>query len=166
MNEKELATCLLFNRLNHRKLIRLIFSVFSRLGDGVFWYTMMLALPLLYPENGLEVTIKMVASGLISLALYKLLKTRTERQRPCAYSQQILQGMPALDQYSFPSGHTMHAVGFSWIALSYYPELALLILPFSIMVALSRLVLGLHYPSDVIAGAMIGTGIASLVLLY
>jgi len=166
MNEKELATCLLFNRLNHRKLIRLVFSIFSRLGDGVFWYTMMLVLPLVYPEEGLKVTLMMVPSGLIYLALYKLLKTRTERQRPCSYSQQILQGMPALDQYSFPSGHTMHAVGFSWIALTYYPELALIILPFTAMVALSRLVLGLHYPTDVFAGALIGTGIAILVLLY
>jgi undecaprenyl-diphosphatase len=166
MNEKELSTCLLFNRLNHRKLIRLIFSVISRLGDGVLWYSIILALPFLYPENGWWVSTQMVLTGLLSLGLYKILKTRTERERPCSFSHQILQGMPALDKYSFPSGHTMHAVGFSWILMTYYPELGLFVLPFTILVAMSRLVLGLHYPSDVLAGALIGSTIANIVILY
>ena len=118
MNEKELATCLLFNRLNHRRLSSRLFSVVSRLGDGVLWYTIMLILPLAYPENGGWVSTQMILTGLLSLGLYKILKTRTERERPCSFSNQILQGMPALDRYSFPSGHTMHAVGFSWILLT------------------------------------------------
>jgi undecaprenyl-diphosphatase len=166
MNEKELATCLLFNRLNHRRLISRLFSVVSRLGDGVLWYSIMLILPFVYPENGWWVSTQMILTGLLSLGLYKILKTRTERERPCSFSSQILQGMPALDKYSFPSGHTMHAVGFSWILLTYYPELALLVLPFTLLVALSRLVLGLHYPSDVLAGALIGSTIANIVILY
>lgn len=160
MNDKEMTYCLMFNRLNHRRLIRQFFSVISRLGDGVFWYTIILALPWIYPDSGWEVTAQMVITGLLSLILYKLLKTRTERERPCSVSNQILQGMPALDQYSFPSGHTMHAVGFSFILLSHYPSWSPLILSFTGMVALSRLVLGLHYPSDVLVGAVIGCSIA------
>jgi undecaprenyl-diphosphatase len=63
---------------------------------------------------------------------------------------------------SFPSGHTLHAVVFSLVALNYYPQLSLILLPFTLMVALSRVVLGLHYPSDVVAGALIGAAVASL----
>ena len=70
------------------------------------------------------------------------------------------------DDDSFPSGHTMHAVGFSWILMTYYPELGLFVLPFTILVAMSRLVLGLHYPSDVLAGALIGSTIANIVIMY
>jgi undecaprenyl-diphosphatase len=165
MNDKEMTYCLMFNQLNHRRLIRRFFSVISRLGDGVFWYSIMLILPWMYPESGWQVSTQMVITGLLSLILYKLLKIRTERERPCTVSNQILQGMPALDRYSFPSGHTMHAVGFSIILLSHYPAWAPLILTFSGMVALSRLVLGLHYPSDVLVGAAIGCGIAMGVML-
>ncbi|HNW79764.1 MAG TPA: phosphatase PAP2 family protein, partial [Candidatus Competibacteraceae bacterium] len=69
-----------------------------------------------------------------------------------------------LDEYSFPSGHTLHAVSFSIIAVYYYPVLAWLVLPFTVLVALSRLVLGLHYPSDVLAGILLGAALASLTL--
>jgi undecaprenyl-diphosphatase len=65
-----------------------------------------------------------------------------------------------LDYYSFPSGHTLHAVCFSVVAVSYYPALWWLLLPFTLLVVASRLILGLHYLSDVIAGALIGGTIA------
>jgi len=69
-------------------------------------------------------------------------------------------GAEPLDAFSFPSGHTLHAAAFSIIAISYYPALAWLLIPFSVLVALSRVVLGLHYPSDVLAGAALGAIIA------
>ncbi|WP_155518951.1 phosphatase PAP2 family protein, partial [Xanthomonas euvesicatoria] len=69
-----------------------------------------------------------------------------------------------LDEFSFPSGHTLHAVSFSIVALAYYPWLAPLLVPFSAGVALSRVVLGLHYPSDVLAATLIGVLLASLSL--
>jgi undecaprenyl-diphosphatase len=76
----------------------------------------------------------------------------------------FLTGTP-LDKFSFPSGHTLHAVLFSVVALNYYPQLSVILLPFTLMIALSRVVLGLHYPSDVIAGALIGALIAGISFL-
>jgi undecaprenyl-diphosphatase len=70
-----------------------------------------------------------------------------------------------LDKFSFPSGHTLHAVVFGLVAINYYPALSFIIMPFVSMVALSRVVLGLHYPSDVLAGALIGSLIAALSFL-
>ena len=69
-----------------------------------------------------------------------------------------------LDQFGFPSGHPLHAVAFTAIAIAYYPRLAFLLIPFTFLVALSRMVLGLHYPSDVLAGAAIGAAIAGISL--
>jgi undecaprenyl-diphosphatase len=132
------------------------------LGDGVFWYTLMLLLPLFYGFEGLQTSAKMFVAGLIALAVYKFLKTRTGRARPCAVSSHIMRGTAPLDEFSFPSGHTLHAVTFSLVACSAHPALALLLVPFTASVALSRVVLGLHYVSDVIAGALLGVAVVSV----
>jgi undecaprenyl-diphosphatase len=69
--------------------------------------------------------------------------------------------MAPLDRYSFPSGHTLHAVCFTTLATSHVPGLAPVLLPFAALVAASRVVLGLHYPSDVLVGAALGASLAS-----
>ena len=79
------------------------------------------------------------------------------RDRP-----QLDQLDPAPPTSSFPSGHTLHAVSFTVLATSSFPELAWLLVPFATLVAASRVVLGLHYPTDVAAGAIIGATLASL----
>jgi undecaprenyl-diphosphatase len=74
--------------------------------------------------------------------------------------QSIAAGAPVLDTFSFPSGHTLHAVAFTLVACSYYPGLTAVLMPFTLLTAASRVVLGLHYPSDVLAGAAIGAAVA------
>jgi undecaprenyl-diphosphatase len=69
-----------------------------------------------------------------------------------------------LDEFSFPSGHTLHAVAFSLVAMAHYPVLAWALVPFTASVAVSRVVLGLHYPSDVLAATAIGSALAALSL--
>lgn len=166
LNEVEMPLCQAFNRINHRKLLSRTFAIVSRLGDGVFWYAIILALPFLYGQEALNASLHMVVVGLSALMIYKWLKTSTSRQRPCSYSaDSIYQSVAPLDLYSFPSGHTMHATGFTIVLLTYYPEWAAIVVPFTVLVAMSRLVLGLHYPSDVAAGAVIGSGVAGLSLL-
>lgn len=56
--------------------------------------------------------------------------------------------------------HTLHAVAFTGVALAHAPALGWLLIPFAASVAVSRVVLGLHYPSDVIAATGIGGGLA------
>ncbi len=143
------------------------FAIVSRLGDGVFWYLVMLALPVLYGRPGLAVAVQMLAVGFVSLLIYKALKQTTGRRRPCEEFPDIRRHAPMLDLYSFPSGHTMHAVGFTGILMAYYPEIGIMVAPFALLVAWSRLVLGLHYPSDVVVGALIGGSVAwgSLMLI-
>ena len=156
----ELALCALFNRVCRRQLIKGLFVVVSRLGDGVFWYVLMAVLPLWYGMDALRASLHMGFVALAGLALYKYLKSHLTRQRPYLLHQDITLGTAPLDVYSFPSGHTLHAVAFTMVALAYYPHLAWLLIPFAALVAMSRVILGLHYPSDVLAGAMIGALLA------
>jgi undecaprenyl-diphosphatase len=114
--------------------------------------------------NGVGASAHMAATGVAALTLYKALKRWTRRPRPYAADVRIRAWVAPLDEFSFPSGHTLHAISFSIVALAHYPWLAPLLLPFSICVGLSRVVLGLHYPSDVVAATAIGALLASVSL--
>lgn len=166
LTSRELVWCVRFNRATDKRAVARLFSVVSRLGDGVFWYALMAGLVLVQGWDALPAVGRMALTGVFCLGLYKWLKTKTTRPRPCARDASIRATVAPLDQYSFPSGHTLHGVAFSLVAVFHFPRLAWLVLPFTGLVALSRLVLGLHYPSDVLAGALLGAGLATLVLHF
>jgi len=156
----ELSLCLLFNRGAYRPRVQRFFAVVSRLGDGLFWYALMGLLVVADGWAGLHAALHMAIIGGAGLLIYKGLKRAITRERPFVTHATIRLGAAPLDRCSFPSGHTLHAVGFSLVAVSYYPPLAWLLFPFALLVATSRLVLGLHYPSDVVMGAAIGAALA------
>lgn len=148
------------NALGRMHAWRHYFAAVSRLGDGVFWYALMSAMVLFDGWQGLRASAHLAAVGAVSLLLYKGLKRWTRRPRPFAADRHIRAWVAPLDEFSFPSGHTLHAVAFTIVALTYYPALAWLLIPFTASVALSRVVLGLHYPSDVLAATGIGSVLA------
>jgi undecaprenyl-diphosphatase len=162
--EREQAWCLSANRWGARRTVRAYFRVVSRLGDGAFWYALMLTLALADGWRGLDAAAHMAVVGGVATLLYRRLKQWTRRPRPFAQDRRIRAWVPPLDEYSFPSGHTLHAVGFSIVACAYYPALAWLLLPFTVSVAISRVVLGMHYPSDVAAATGIGSVLGLLTL--
>ncbi|WP_017925663.1 phosphatase PAP2 family protein [Thioalkalivibrio sp. HL-Eb18] len=164
MDEAELAICQLCNQVNRQWAVSRFFGLISRLGDGVVWYGLMLLLPLLHGPEAAWVSLQMAVVGLASLPLYKWLKRRTSRPRPCNRGRPFTRTVDPLDEFSFPSGHTMHAVGFTVVLVAWFPVWAWLVVPFATLVAASRLVLALHYPSDVAMGALIGASMAGAVL--
>lgn len=160
----DMELCAFCNRRSRNFTVRNLFRLFSRLGDGVFWYVLMIVLLLQYQSAAIPAVFHMIVVGLIGTACYKFIKGKTLRPRPFNVYPAIVCAGKTLDQFSFPSGHTMHAVAFSIVAVAYFPVLIWLVLPFSAMVGLSRPILGLHYPSDVLAGAALGGVIAGLSL--
>jgi undecaprenyl-diphosphatase len=158
----EIAVCGVFNRAARPRRVHRFFVCVSRLGDGGVWYAMILALPFLFGDRGLATSVQMIQVGLINLAIYKTIKQLAGRVRPCEIDPRISLGTAPLDQYSFPSGHTMHAVAFSTIITAHHVELTWVVVPLSSLIALSRVVLGLHFPTDVAAGAVVGRYVASI----
>ena len=158
----EYGICRTLNALSVKAPARWVFQAVGRLGDGVIWYALMLALPLLRGRAGVRPALVMALIGLLGVVLYKLLKRTFVRERPFITHRGIsLQAAP-LDRYSFPSGHTLHAVAFTWQAVAHFPGLGWVLVPFTTLVAASRVVLGLHYPTDVLVGAVIGAALAQL----
>ena len=152
--------CQIANHWGDRRPVVRLFVLVSRLGDGVFWYALMIALMMAGGERGATAALHMAAVGGVACALYRYLKRWTRRPRPFCQHVYIIAHIAPLDEFSFPSGHTLHAVGFSAIAIAYLPALAWPLVPFTILVAASRVVLGLHYPSDVLAASVIGIVLA------
>ena len=156
--------CLGLNRVSTRPGVRSFFAAVSRAGDGGVWFALMGVLSLTQGRYGARAALAMGVTALIGVAIYKMLKARLVRERPYLTHQAIHIGCAPLDRYSFPSGHTLQAVLFTLVAVAWFPALAPILIPFALLIALSRVILGLHYPTDVLVGAAIGWGLAELAL--
>lgn len=154
------AICLQLNRGLRYATLQHGFRALSWLGNGIFWYALMLALLVVYERDAVQPVLHMVFVGVVCTCAYRMIKRRTGRPRPYRAMRSVLAGAPELDAFSFPSGHTLHAVAFTLVACSHYPALVAILVPFTLLTAASRVVLGLHYPSDVLAGAAIGASVA------
>lgn len=163
-NEVEGAVCVRVNRLSRRRGVRWFFSIVSRLGDGWFWLGAGGSLLFARGAVVLPDVLVLVAAAAAGIVIYKQLKHRLVRERPYINHRAISCGAAPLDRYSFPSGHTLHAVSFTILFHQLEPLLTMVTLPFAILVAASRVILGLHYPSDVIIGAVLGATLASIAM--
>lgn len=156
------AACLRINRLSHRHWIRALFTAVSKLGDGGYWVAMAALLVVLQGAAAWASVSQLALTAMVGVLLYRTLKLRLVRERPYISHAGILLGTAPLDRYSFPSGHTLHAVCFTVLLVHAEPLLLALTAPFALLVAASRVVLGLHYPSDVAVGAALGALLAAL----
>ena len=154
--------CVRMNRALRYTRLQPVFRAVSWLGNGIFWYSLMLAMLLGRRSEAVRPVLHMALVGAACTLIYKLLKRRTLRPRPYEALGGVAAGAGVLDAFSFPSGHTLHAVAFTLVATVYYPMLALPLALFTLLTAASRVALGLHYPSDVLAGAAIGATVAGL----
>ena len=160
-NDLELDMCRRINALSRRLFVRAFFVAVSRLGDYPAWFIFGLICTYRLGADAPVFAIQTLATAAVGIIVYKLLKNRLVRERPYITHGEIVCGTAPLDRYSFPSGHTLHAASFTILYGSYEPTLLVLLLPFALLIAASRIILGLHYPSDVLVGGAIGAAIAT-----
>lgn len=106
------------------------------------------------------------ASVVIAFIVYPPLKRMVARPRPCQVRCALGDSLPPLDRYSFPSGHAMTAAAFGVPLMLAAPELAVpVVIGVCLAMGWSRMALGHHYLSDLIAGTLIGAFVAAAVTI-
>jgi undecaprenyl-diphosphatase len=160
LDQAELGLCRRFNRDVRRTGLVKVFQIASRLGDGMLWYALIVVLTLFFGSEGRAAALKCTIAVVSGLAIYRAVKNILVRERPYMTHAAIVCAGKPLDRFSFPSGHTLHATSFTLIVCSSLPMMSLVLVPAAVLIALSRVALGLHYPTDVFAGALLGAGIA------
>lgn len=160
----DLNWCIRLNQYSAKRQIAQFFKIISRLGDGWFWYACVAILTFARGLGYIPQLMFLIAGTACGTMIYKFLKRKTVRPRPYQVHQAVVLGERPLDHFSFPSGHTMHAVMITTLIGFALPVLLWIMLPFTLLVALSRVILGLHYPTDVLAGAVIGSTVAVSVI--
>lgn len=140
--------------------VRVWMLLATRAGDGWLWYAMGLVILLFGGEDRFRAVGAGVLAEGIGVAIFLRIKKATGRRRPSCFQPHCWATLLPPDQFSFPSGHTITAFAVAVSLSRFYPELAIGLLFCAISVAASRILLGMHFLSDVLAGATIGTGLA------
>ena len=140
-----------------------IFKFITTLGNaGVIW--IVLSVGLLIPKKTRRVGVLALVSLLFSALIDNvILKNVVARTRPYDLIEGLTSLVGAQKDYSFPSGHTGSDFAAAVVMFRGLPKkFGIPILVFACLMGLSRLYVGVHYPSDVLGGVLIGTGIALL----
>jgi undecaprenyl-diphosphatase len=142
----------------HATLVRFC-RIVSKTGDGLLY---VLLAAWLYWNQGLADPLlqTMLLAFAIERPVYFVLKNGFKRNRP----QQVLKNFRSVitpsDQFSFPSGHTSAACMVATMLAYFFPAFMIMLYLWVALVAFSRVILGVHFPTDTMVGAALGLGTA------
>jgi undecaprenyl-diphosphatase len=151
------------NRWRPPRWIRIWMICATRGGDGWLWYGMGFMILLFGGDQRWLAVGSAALSAALGVTLFLRLKKATGRRRPCMFEPHCWATLLPPDQFSFPSGHTITAFAVAVSLSRFYPDLAIGLLFCAVSVAASRILLGMHFLSDVLAGAAIGSVIAYVI---
>lgn len=137
--------------------VRKALRFYTRLGDGYVWGIVVVALFLLMDMDALWLLVRkaLLASG-ISVLLYWLVKLTVRRPRPYQMLDDVTAEVPPLDQFSFPSGHTMNNLAAGFVVLAMKPSVGWVVVLLPISWGFLRIYFGVHWLSDVVFGLVLG----------
>ena len=133
---------------------------YTNLGDdGIIWIA--LGLVLLIPKKTRKCGIMVLAALLVMLVTNNIiLKNLIARPRPCATYPELVELVKIPTSYSFPSGHTVSAMAVAFTVFLQHKKLGAVTIVCGILMGLSRLYVGVHFPTDVYGGILVGFAIA------
>ena len=163
--------CRIFQKLNRhfdKKLLNLFFRAITHLGGAKFTIISTFLLLILSPRETRLIAISSAVALSASHIPVQIVKQMFPRKRPYLMIEKTKFPDNPLQDHSFPSGHTTAIFAVVIPYIIFVPTFAFFLIPMGICVGVSRIYLGLHYPSDVFVGGILGslTGILSYYILY
>jgi undecaprenyl-diphosphatase len=131
----------------------------SHAGDGWLWIVLGALIALFGGSARVVAILTGLASAGLGWAAFFYVKQLAGRERPCAIEPHCWATLLPPDRFSFPSGHTIMAFAITGSIGLYYPALLAGLIFCAMSIAASRILLGLHYLTDVLAGMVLGCAI-------
>jgi undecaprenyl-diphosphatase len=131
----------------------------TRGGDGWLWYTMGLFLLIFGGAQGVHAVLAAAAAAGTGVGLFLTLKRGFRRRRPGVFQAHCWANLLPPDQFSFPSGHSITAFAVAVSLSHFYPGLTGGLFFCAVSIAISRIMLGMHFLSDVVAGSILGAAL-------
>ncbi|NMD69069.1 phosphatase PAP2 family protein [Bacillus sp. DNRA2] len=169
LNSFYLFECRVFKEINRhfeKRLLNLFFRSITHCGGAGFTISVTLLLLILLPVHLKWIAVASAASLSLSHIPVHFIKKLYPRQRPYLTLDKINIPRNPLKDHSFPSGHTTAIFSVMIPFVLFAPALSFLLIPAGICVGLSRMYLGLHYPSDVMAGGILGSTIGAVCFYF
>jgi undecaprenyl-diphosphatase len=135
---------------------RILMILMTRLGDGWLWYSIGLILLIWGGAQKFLAIGTATAAAATGIFLFRALKHASRRKRPCEIEPHCWSLILPPDKYSFPSGHSITSFAIAISVGMFYPSLQVVLFAIALLIASSRIILGMHFLSDVLAGSAIG----------
>ncbi len=162
IEQKDMGLMRRMNRWRPPRWVRLWMLLVSRLGDGLLWYVLGLLLLCFGGQQGFHAFVAGAVASIAAIALFSKIKPLSRRRRPFQIEPHCWAIITPPDKFSFPSGHAMTSFAIAASVSHFYPDLQVCLLFSAVSVAASRIVLGMHFLTDVVVGALIGAGLGLL----
>jgi undecaprenyl-diphosphatase len=124
-----------------------------------------IALLLFGGARGAHAVLSAATAAATGVACFLALKRAFRRRRPCAFLKCCWADLLPPDQFSFPSGHSITAFSVVMCLCHFYPATTAGLAFCAVSVAISRIMLGMHFLSDVVAGSVLGAVLGYLAFL-
>lgn len=163
IQRKDTSILMIFNSSIKCKILDIFMPIVTYVGSAVFGI-LFCAISTIYFKTrvfGMEVTGALLISSLVA----RFIKVHVSRIRPYVTLQNLYIRKIGIDNYSFPSGHTTATFSIAVMIALNIPTLGIFSMLIAITVGVSRMYLGVHYPSDVLVGMLLGT-VTSLCIYF